>query len=255
MVFKTSYSKWLKPKFLGTAIASLITLSGLAAALRIAPSYAQDNIQERILPLSPSVLAAIWEAPFSELFTVETADNATAYGVKDKDYDPGEPEIGFFSLWGDVPDRDRLQVAVKYCFPNRDIARSNAYLAEIILLDGADPLVTIDQELALTRAQMSEIQPAQYVRTYYGASHFYDPFWNPYYLSPSSLPATYIPAIECSLGGARFDLMPVKDAIARFPNKRLKVKLIFSNGLVENWHLGRGTVKALKELPTIRQAL
>ena len=232
-----------------------MSISGLAAALQSAPSYAQPSIQERILPLPPSVLAAIWEAPFSEVFTVQNADNDTAYGVKDKDYSPREPQIGFFSLWGDVPAQNRLQVAAKYCFPNREIAQSNAYLAEIVLLDDGEPLVTIDQEIVLTRAEVSEIQPAQYVRTYYGSNHFYDPFWNPYYLSPPSISATYVPAIECSLGGARFDLMPVRDALAQLPDKRLQIKLIFNNGLVENWHLGRGTVRALKELPTIRQAL
>ena len=79
--------------------------------------------------------------------------------------------------------------------------------------------------------------------------------WNPYYLSPLSLPATYFPAIECGLGGARFDLLPIRDEIAQLPNKRLEIKFIFSNGLVEKWRLGRGTVEALKELPTIRQAL
>ncbi|MFQ4141899.1 hypothetical protein [Chlorogloeopsis sp. ULAP02] len=50
-------------------------------------------------------------------------------------------------------------------------------------------------------------------------------------------------------------MTPVKDAIARLPNKNLKVQLLFNNGISQNWRLGSKTIEELKKLPTIKQSL
>jgi hypothetical protein len=200
--------------------------------------------------LSPEVLAKIREAPFSKLFTV-----GPAYAVKDRDYQGSQSQIGFFSLWADIPDRNLLQVAVQYCLSDREIASSYAHLAEIILMDGDRQLVTIDKAINERVAEVKTVQPEQYVPgTFFASNTFYDPFWDPLWNSYGYATATYIPPVECSFGRSRFDLMPVKEAIAQLPDKTLNVKLLFNNGITQEWRLGRKTVEIIKEFPTIRQS-
>ena len=237
----------------GTVLAGSLVGAVLTALIQSIPSNAQGNVVEEILPVQASVLVTIREAPLRELFSVTTASGETAYGVKDKDFDPSYERVGFYSLWGDVPDQNLLQVAVLYCF--RDRALTGSELEEIVLMDGDETLVTLNQKLVTTRAQNIEISPARSYQTY--ADPFYYPYWGGIYYGTSGFGGTglvtsYLPAAECSFGGGRFDLLPVKDAIAQLPNKTLNVKLLFSNGLVENWRLGRGTVENMKELPTLQ---
>lgn len=200
--------------------------------------------------LSPEQLSQIRKAPFSKMFTV-----GSLYAVKDKDFRASENRIGFFSLWGDVPSRNLLQVAVQYCFDNQEIATSKAYLAEMIIMDDDKdrPLVRIDKGINAVVAQVETVEPKEYVP--YVTSPFYDPFWDPFWGGFAYSSATYLPPVQCSFGRSRFDLSPVKNVIARLPNKNLKVQLLFSNGISQNWHLGSKTVEELKKLPTIKQSL
>lgn len=199
--------------------------------------------------LSPEVLEKIREAPFSELFTV-----SSAYAVKDRDYKASQSQIGFFSLWADIPERDFLQVAVQYCLQDQNIADSNTYLAEIILMDGDRPVVTIDKAIKERVAQAKTVQPGRYQTTYFVTSPFYDPYWAPSWNNYGYARASYLPPVECSFGRSRFDLTPVIEAIAQLPNKTLNVKLLFNNGMTEKWRLGSQTVEVLKQFPTIKES-
>jgi hypothetical protein len=206
-----------------------------------------STAEEPTEQLSPQVLEKIREAPFSELFTV-----GSAQAVKDRDYKASQSEIGFFSLWADIPERDFLQVAVQYCLTDRKIADSNAYLAEIILMDGDRELVTIDKAIKERVAQSKTVESGEYVPTTFLVTNpYYDSFWAPSWNSYGYATASYIPPVECSFGRSRFDLTPVKEAIAQLPNKTLDVKLLFNNGMSEKWRLGSKTVEVLMEFPTI----
>jgi hypothetical protein len=236
---------------LGGAIATLTALTGSSPLTPTLAGVAQSSPGLTSVDIPPSVLAEIREAPFSELFTVA---EGKGYAVKDQDYNSAEPDIGFFSLWANVPEEERLGVAVKYCFEDTDLARADAELVEMQLLDGDTELVTIDQVVEARPSYLNEVRPpsSSPVRT----SFYYDPFYDPFYYSPFSFgvsyaPSTYIAGVECSMGLALFDLTPVQAELAALPDKTLRVRLLFSNGATEYWGLGAGTVSALKELPTI----
>lgn len=202
--------------------------------------------------ISPSVLAEIRQAPFSQLFKIQSG-SATAYAVKDKDYNSKQPAIGFFSLWGEVPDQQRLEAYVLYCLPNQGIATSGTHLTEIVLLENGKELVRINQILGARAAQEREVQPGQYIPGTFFADPFYIGFWDPFAPGIGYVAPVYIQPVACSAGGTRFDLSPVKQQIARLPNQTLDVKLMFSNGMTDTWKLGGGTVKAIKGLPTIQK--
>jgi hypothetical protein len=188
--------------------------------------------------------------PFSQLFRV-----GPAYVVKDKDYNPSEPQIRFASLWIDVPSRKALEVAVGYCVPETDIATENAALTEMVLLDADRPLVHITRLLAARDAQQKVVRQPRYVPPTvvgplgYGFGRPYG-FWGGGYVAD---PGTFLPAVECSAGSSRFDLTPVRRVLARLSARTLKVQLLFNNGAVQNWQLGAGTVAALKQLPSLRR--
>lgn len=215
------------------------------AVLQSTPGKAQD--------LSPLVLSEIREAPFSRVFSF---DSGAGYAVKDRDYDASESKIGFFSLWGDIPSQNRFGVAVQYCVSDQSIADDNLYLAEMVLLDKDQPLVTINQPIKARTARLKTVESAQYIPAFaFVDEPFYDPFWNPYNDYFAYAPATYLPPVACSHGSSRFDLSSVKQQIAQLPDRTLQVKLIFNNGITQNWQLGKRTVKALKELPAIKQVI
>lgn len=226
--------------------------TGLAWALPLQTTYAQGNVQETVLPVAPSVLAAIREAPFSEMFSVSTPNAGQAFAIKDQDFQGSNPQIGVVSLWADAPDIDLLQVALRYCLPDEAIARTDAHLVEVELRLNGQTLVTIDQPAVSTDASLYEVEPERYVTTTVYPSTFYDPFWNPYSYSTPYYTSTYSPAVNCSLGGSRLDLNPVRAELAALPNETLDMRLLFSNGMTSNWRLGRGTVSALKQLPSIQ---
>lgn len=210
----------------------------------------EDELLQEVLQLEADIIATILEAPFSELFTVTMADGLTGYGVKDQDFDPAYDGIGFYSLWGDVPDQELFQVAVFYCFRNPTLADTE--LEQVVLVDGDETLVTLDQKLIATQAQMIQVLPARYETT-----PFFDPFrdstWGSIYSGGGiDFGSVYLPAVDCSVGGGRFDLSPIKDEIAQLPSKTLEVRLLFSNGMMETWHLGESTVEQIKTLPTLQ---
>lgn len=256
--------KALSTSSVRTFVANSLVCLGLTLSIQAFPSHAQSNLVQNnlaqssvetdllqeVLPLQASLLAAIREAPLSELFTVTMASGATGYGVKDQDFDPGYRGVGLYSLWGDVPADNILQVAMFYCFRNPALA--NATLEEVVIKEGDQRLVTLDQKVISTQALDVEVTPERYETINY-YDPFYDPFWGGvYYGGRSHVETVYIPAQNCSVGGGRFDLTPVTDAIAQLPNKTLNVRLVFSNGLTENWRLGQGTVEQLKRLPSFQ---
>jgi hypothetical protein len=223
-----------------------------AIAQMPSPLIAQvTDIESRI---SPSVLAEIREAPFSEVFTVA---DGTAFGVKDRDYNPSNPQVGVFSLWADIPQESRLEVVVKYCVLNLDIARNNSSLVQISLLSGDDTQLIIDQVLESGTAETSEVRPPQTVNGVSSSAYYYDPFFNPYFTSPYAIGITYSPPItlsgvDCSAGATRFDLAPVRAALQALPTETLRMELLFSDGNIERWNLGSGTVGAVKSLPSLQ---
>ena len=238
------------------ALASKLTLqfasfSIVAALAALAPSsiqtYAQQGGEEipGVGPITASESETIREAPFSQVFPV-----SDAFGIKDQDYNPAETGMGVFSLWGDIPTENRLILAIIYCVPNLDLTRQGASLREVTLLRRENELVQIDQKLHASITRREQLSAGRHTNA------FFDPYMarafntNPnygFYHHGSS----YVPPVQCSSGSATFDLMPVREAIAQLPNRTLNLRLTFSNGSVENWHLGRGTVEALKQLPTI----
>jgi len=225
----------------GIATSALLTIG-------VGPVVAQE---EPLLSISPQALAEIREAPFSELFDI---GESVAFAVKDQDYNAAQPDIGFFSLWGDVPARDALGVAVKYCFEDLSLAAAEAELVEMKLLDGDTELVTIDQVRASQAAYRNQVQAPRQSNVY--TSFYYDPWYDPFYYSPfrigvTTAAPTYIPGVDCSTGTTLFDLTPVQAELAALPEQTLQVRLLFSNGSTEYWELGGGTVRELKRLPTI----
>jgi len=248
--FQRKFTGNLAKSFIVTFIAT-----SLAIGVKQLSVHSQGNLQETILPgVAPSVLTAIREAPYSETFRIDTPKAGVAFGIKDRDYKASNDEISVLSLWADAPEIELLQVALRYCLPEQKLALSNAYLVEIQLSLKDELLVTIDQPAVSTRAALYEVAPARYVPNdyVYAYNAYRDSFWNPYSYITSYRTSTYVPAVNCSLGGSRFDLNPVKDAIATLPNQTLNMRLVFSNGMTADWRLGKGTVAALKELPTIQ---
>lgn len=209
----------------------------------------ENELLQEVLEAPPEVIETIRNAPFSDIFTVALPNGGTAYAIKDKDFSPNYKSVGLYTLWGDAPEIDLLQVSVFYCFRNQAIA--NAMLEEIAILDGSETLVTLDQGLVATQAQDIEIVPERYEPATIVSDPFYSPFWMLGYSGDIGDP-TYVPAENCSVGGGRFDLRPVQDAIAQLPNKTLDIRLEFNNGEVETWRLGRGTVEEMKSFPSLQ---
>lgn len=241
----------LNKGLLASAIVGSGLLAGGASVANPRPDdLAQADVVEEILPAAPSVLAAIREAPFSEVFTVTTATGETAYGVKDKDFNPTYELVGLYSLWADVPEQGLLQAAVMYCI--LDPSLEGTELAEITLMDGEEALVTLDEKGVATETETLEVAPPQTVTTY--ADPFYSPYWRSGFhgFPGGTYVTTYEPAVNCSLGGARFNLLPVQAELAQLPSKTLNVQLLFSNGQTETWRLGQGSVAAIKTLPSLQ---
>ncbi|MBV8882727.1 MAG: hypothetical protein JO235_01820 [Chroococcidiopsidaceae cyanobacterium CP_BM_RX_35] len=198
----------------------------------------------------PTTPISFKQAPFSQVFFT-----GSVYAVKDKDYEPSEPSIGFFSLWSTNPTNNQLIVAARYCLPTYSLTATNARLSAITLLDKKQPLVTIDQSIAENPAQLREIQPSYNTPPHGFGDPFDDQFLNPLDENFDYAFGVHLPAVTCSAGGNKFDLTKLVDALAQLPNQTLEVKLVFSDGETQNWHLGKTTVKAIKDLLAIRQQL
>ncbi|MBP0017879.1 MAG: hypothetical protein J7647_10010 [Cyanobacteria bacterium SBLK] len=247
----------LKPWRIGTVFAIALLGWGLGVSIQSTPVRAQSDAErellQEVLPLGSNVLAAIRRAPYSQVFSVILEDGATGYGVKDRDFSAKYNDVGFYSLWGDVPEQNLLQVAVFYCFRNPDL--TDTELEKVILMAGDRSLVTLVERAIATPTQIVEVVPERYEPIFY-TDPFGDRDWGYIYDRwgrDRHVSTIRVPAVKCSMGGSRFDLLPVKEAIAQLPEQTLDVQLIFSNGLVENWRLGRKTVQQLKNLPTLRR--
>ncbi len=212
------------------------------------PVIAQ-NTQDQVAPLAPSVLREIRNAPFSQVFALENVNGDRAYAVKDRDFRGSNSDFSVITLWGDIPEQNILQLIVRYCLPNLTLGREQAYLSELMIIDGDKVLLTLNQEIARTRANPRQLSTSEFVPTFFN-DPFSDPFLNPFYFQHSSFPASVAP-VQCSFGGNRFDLTEFTDLISQFPEKTLTLRLIFSNGVVENWRLGRRTVQQIKQLPSL----
>ncbi len=227
---------------------------------QFSPSYAQENrnieseLLQQVISLPAEGLAAIREAPFSEQFIIPAQDGIEVQAVKDKDFDPDYDGVGFYSLWGSVPEYDVFQASVFYCFRNPSLV--GAELEKVTLMDDDEVLLTMDQRFVTTAAENVEVSPERYETIQY-SDPFYDPFWGgwgryPYggtFAPRVTTRTVYFPAVDCSVGGGRFDLATVRDQIPTLPDKTLDVRLLFSNGVVETWRLGRGTVREIRALP------
>ena len=229
----------------------------LACTPAVAQSSSDQQIRTTIAPgITARELATIREAPYSKIFSSTDANGNPTYGIKDRDYEPSQSKMGIFTLWADVADSGFLGVLVRYCVPNRTIAKDKAYLAEIELRDRGQTLLTLKDNQAATAAAVEEVEPAQ--RIIYS-----DPFYDPYFYSygyygnrrraflPPPVVASYIPAVKCSLGGNRFDLSELKEQVRSLPHETLQMRLLFSNGIVENWNLGGKTIAEIKRLPSM----
>lgn len=230
---------------------ALTDANGQSTTQSTTRSTTETEVLQEILPVQAEVLETILAAPYSELFTVTLSEGETGYGIKDRDFDPSFEDVGFYSLWGDVPDRELLQVAVLYCFQNPGLV--DAELTEMILLNGDDTLLTVEQSLISTSAQVLEVLPERYEPGVYD-DPFSDPYWGSVYTGGTGggFNPIYLPAVDCSFGGGRFDLRPIQDTLRQLPEQTLEVTLRFSNGLEENWRLGEQTVEQIKRLPTLQ---
>ncbi len=245
MKLKTITSLVLKQHSLNTLLMGGLLLGGTIIP-QPQPSYAQRKID-------PSVIEEIRQAPFSTLFKIQSGDSI-AYAVKDKDFKAKQSSIGLFTLWGEVPGQQRLEAYALYCLPSEKFAVSGNHLLEMVLLDDNKELVRINKILGTSASQSREIEPSQYIPMSFTDNPFSAPFWSPFGPSIGYVAPTYIPPVQCSAGGTRFDLKPVKEQIANLPNKTLTIKLIFNNGATDTWKLGGGTVKAMKELPIFQKS-
>ncbi len=230
----------LKKQFLNSTVASCLVTSATAVLFQSNPNYAVHI---------PTTAISIKQAPYSQVFFT-----GSIYAVKDKDYESSEPSVGFFSLWSKNPTNNRLQVAVQYCLPTHALAGSGAHLTGMTLLDKKQPLVTINQGVRENTAQLRLVKPGYYIPFYDSFYAIEDPFDDPF-RNPLERDLDYIPAVTCSAGSNKFDLTKLAGALAQLPNQTLQVKLVFSNGQIQNWHLGKGTVQAIKDLLAIRQTL
>ncbi len=229
----------LNQQFLST-VASCLVSSVTAVLFQSDPLYAV-----RI----PTTAISIKQAPYSQVFFT-----GSIYAVKDKDYESSEPSVGFFSLWSENPTNKRLQVAVQYCLPTHSVAGSGAHLTAITLLDKNQPLVIINQGVRENPARLRLVKPGYYIPFYDSFYAIQDPFDDPF-RNPLERDLDYIPAVTCSAGSNSFDLTKLAGGLAQLPNQTLQVKLVFSNGEIQKWHLGKGTVQAIKDLLAIRQTL
>jgi len=232
-------SQLLRQRLRGTAGASCLVVFGTAVALQSNPSSAGD------IPLTAT---SSKNAPFSQVFFT-----GSVYAVKDKDYKSSEPSIGFFSLWSENPTDKQLLVAVQYCLSAHSLTESNAHLTAMILLDNNQPLLTINQSIRENAARLRLVQPRHYSPSHGIGDPFDDQFLNPLDEELDYGSGLRIPAVTCSAGSNIFDFTKLAGAIAQLPNRTLQVKLVFSNGEVQNWHLGKKTVQAIKDLLAIRQ--
>lgn len=227
-------------KYLGFSLLLSIPLSS------VAPAFGSDNILKLDGNLDSDA--------YSQLFL-----SASTYVVKDKDFNPEEPNQGLFTNWLYDPQAPNLfQVRARYCLPYPGSANTeSAALIGMDLYEGDQLLLSFDRPLGAVPTQRQIVRPASYI---------------PGALIPVSVPVftsrgvffrtilreglpIYRPPVSCLSGSAGFDLTPVAPQLAKLPEKTLKIRLRFDNGETSNWQLGGGTVRELKRLMTLRDDL
>lgn len=228
-------SSIFKQRFLNTAVVSWLVISHLVM------SY-------ELTAIAFTTATPVKQAPFSKVFFT-----GSVYAVKDKDYEPSEPSIGFFSLWSKDPTNNYLQVTVQYCLPTNSLTAADAHLTAIVLLNNKQPLITIDRSVAESQAQLRLVEPGYYNSPHGFGDPFDDQFLNPLDERLDNVFGVHLPTVTCIAGSNQFDLTKLTDAIAQLPNRTLQVKLVFSDGATQNWHLGKATVQAIKNLLAIPQ--
>jgi len=232
----------LKQRFLNAAVVNCLITFGTAVVLQSHPSFAVDI---------PTTSTSIKKAPFSQVFFT-----GSVYAVKDKDYESSEPSIGFFSFWSENPTNNHLLVTAQYCLPADSLTEANTGLTAIALLQNNHPLVTINQSVEENPARLILVHSGYYTPSHGFGDPFDDQFLNPLDENLNySLGGIRIPTVTCNAGSNKFDLTKLVDALAQLPNQTLQVKLVFSNGKIQNWHLGKATVQAIKDLLAIHQRL
>lgn len=232
-----------------TALISCLAVGGAVAIMRVSPAvYAVDI---------PTTVTQFRRAPYSRVFF-----NGKAYMVKDRDFEASDRAIQFVSVWSLNPTNKQLQMAVRYCLPDRDLSSTGAYLTGITLLNNEQPLLAINKEVSKTPAGLKIIRSGRYVDDYdltdpfwLATDPFWDSMWNPVFDDFDYLSSVYVPAQGCSAGMSRFDVSKLTQKIAQLPNRTLEARLRFSDGRIEDWRLGQKTVEALKELVEIRHTL
>ncbi len=227
-------SSLFKQRFLNAAVVSWLVISHLVM------SY-------ELTAIAIATATPVKQAPFSKVFFT-----GSVYAVKDKDYEPSEPSIGFFSLWSKDPTNNYLQVTVQYCLPT-SLTTTNAHLTAIVLLNNKQPLVKIDRSVAESPARLRLVEPGYYNTPHGFGDPFDDQFLNPLDEKLDNIFGVHLPTVTCIAGSNQFDLTELTEAIAQLPNRTLQVKLVFSDGETQNWHLGKTTVQAIKDLLAIPQ--
>ncbi len=189
-------------------------------------------------------LALVLAIPLTAQAAEETLDGRGSVLVRDRDYQPNQPALGVSSVWSS--DGQRLQVLVQYCVADLSIFRSSAHLSTVTLLTQNQPLLTLNTALRTQEAQPRLVQPARRV---FGGDSSTEPIGDVFRSR-----SIYTPAVICSTGESLFDVTPTRDQLRQLPDQRLQVRLTFSNGSVQDWHLGQNTVRSLKQLPSLPQA-
>ncbi|KAF3889542.1 MULTISPECIES: hypothetical protein [Nostocales] len=181
------------------------------------------------------------KAPYSKLFTT-----GSVYAVKDKDFTSGDSSVGVFTLWSKNPINNDIQVTINYALHDKYIANPSAYLTGITLMDNNQPLLTINQLVKADSAHTKITRPGYYESfDALWADNFWDnPFWG-------DEDPVYIPPSTASGGFSQFDISQLSNDIAQLPNHNLQMRLMFNNGEIQTWHLGKRTVEALKDLVAI----
>ncbi|UFP94231.1 hypothetical protein [Gloeobacter morelensis] len=184
--------------------------------------------------------------------------SSSAYVVKDRDFAPEQPRLGFFSTWIFDPAQDNVfEVRARYCVPDPGIDTDRAVLRQLDLLDGDQVLVSLSEGVRALPAQRETVRPAYYSQPFARPVHGYRPTRHGLVPYVSYLPSAPVfnPAVTCASGTTGFDLSPAADQLAALPDKTLKVRLHFSNGEQSGWQLGAATVRELKRLVAVRADL
>ncbi|MBW4444703.1 MAG: hypothetical protein KME10_26585 [Plectolyngbya sp. WJT66-NPBG17] len=227
-----------------------IRLSNLAFVTSLAVTGSAIVATSLAYADSSVATTSIQHAPYSQVFYT-----GSVYAVKDQDYQPSNPKLGFFSVWSKNPAKNNLRVSVRYCLKDQALSDPGNGLTQMTVLNNNQPLLIINRVVAEKPAHEKETSPGYYERSdLQDFDWFDDPFtWElPYDEDLDSFSPIYSPPTFCNACLTQFEISPLKNEIAQLPDQTLQVQLSFSNGENQIWHLGRGTVQALKRLVAIR---